>query len=80
MTKVYIQKFREVDEDAPNGAKIVARFDCQIGPVRLFDCELHSTPKGRVAVTPYKASVAWGVLTVIRNEARTKLTGSPEGD
>lgn len=73
MSRVRIQKFRTVDEDAENGARIVARFDCQVGAVRIYDCEMRSTPKGRVVVTPFGVSIAWSIMTEIRKAVRPKL-------
>jgi len=71
--KVRIERFRAVDEDLDSGARIVARFDCQIGPVRLYDCTLLSTPKGRRVRPPACATVSWGALTAIFHAARDEL-------
>jgi len=71
--KVRIERFRAVDEDLDSGARIVARFDCQIGPVCLYDCTLQSTPKGRRVRPPACATVSWGALTAIFHAARDEL-------
>ena len=71
--KVRIERFRAVDEDLDSGARLVARFDCQIGPVCLYDCTLQSTPKGRRVRPPACATVSWGALTAIFHAARDEL-------
>ena len=74
--RITIVRFEIVDEDADDGSRVLARFDCQMGPLRVYNCELRSTPKGRNVFLPGAVTVAGGVFAELRKLAKERLAES----
>lgn len=69
MARIKVLRLIRVDEDEEDGARILARFAVQIGPVRLQNCELRSITKGRVVRLPLGTTLPNSCMRDLKNEA-----------